>query len=97
MRVFLEGVTVLLLFAVLGASAYTIVIKLTAPDIVVAGDMPRPVAVGVQRGDTLWSIAIEFYPGIPTGEAVYMIRQANPGVEPGCLQVGQRIILPEVS
>ncbi|HHV39646.1 MAG TPA: LysM peptidoglycan-binding domain-containing protein, partial [Tepidimicrobium sp.] len=71
-------------------------IKLTAPDIVVAGDMPRPVAVGVRPGDTLWSIAVEFYHGIPTGEAVYMIRQANPGIDPGRLQVGQRVILPEV-
>lgn len=96
MRVFLDGITVFLLVAVLGASVYTIFIKLTAPDIVVAGDMPRPVAVGVRPGDTLWSIAVEFYHGIPTGEAVYMIRQANPGIDPGNLQIGQRVVLPEV-
>lgn len=60
------------------------------------GPEPLPVAVGVRPGDTLWSIAVEFYPGRHTGEIVHEIRKANAGVDPGRLQVGQRIVLPEV-
>ena len=60
------------------------------------GPEPLPIAVSVEPGDTLWSIAVEFYPGRHTGEIVHEIRKANPGVDPGRLQVGQRIVLPEV-
>ena len=96
MRVFLECITLLLLFTVIGASIYTIYAKLTAPDIVIVDDMPRPSAVAVKPGDTLWGIAREYYPGMHTGQMVELIRQANPGVDPGALQIGQRVVLPEV-
>lgn len=66
------------------------------PEVYAVGPKPFPVAVGVERGDTLWSIAQEFYPGRHTGEVVHAIRTANPGIDPGRLQVGQRVILPEV-
>lgn len=45
----------------------------------------------VQPGDTLWHIARTF------GISVEALQQANPGVDPYYLQVGQRLNLPEVT
>ena len=50
----------------------------------------------VERGDSLWKIARTYFPEINTGEAVYMIREANPGINPGSLQIEQRIVLPQI-
>ena len=49
----------------------------------------------VTPGDTLWSIARRCYPGEHTGRMVHEITSANPGVDAGRLQVGQRLVLPE--
>ncbi len=61
---------------------------------------PMPVASGVvvtiAPKETLWSIASQYYPGEHTGEIVMQIRKLNPGLDPGALQVGQKVVLPEV-
>jgi len=57
----------------------------------------EPVAeryVTVKPGDTLWAIAAREYPGQHTGKRVHEIRQLNPGIDPGRLQVGQRVRIP---
>jgi len=51
----------------------------------------------VTPGDTLWDIARRCYPGRHTGEMVAAIREANPGVDPGRLRVGQTLRLPVVT
>lgn len=48
----------------------------------------------IRPGDSLWAIARREYPGEHTGERVFEIRQLNPGLDPGKLQVGQVIRLP---
>jgi len=53
--------------------------------------------VTIGPGDTLWHIARERYPDMDPREAVYQIRQLNPELNPGALQVGQAIVVPEVS
>src|SRR5690606_18986367 len=49
----------------------------------------------VTPGDTLWAIASRCYPGEHTGRVVDAIQRANPGLDAGRLQVGQRLVLPE--
>lgn len=48
----------------------------------------------VMPGDTLWDIARTCWPGAHTGQMVAAIREANPGVDPGRLRVGQVVRLP---
>lgn len=62
------------------------------------GAIPEPsgVVVTIVPDDTLWRIASQHYPGQHTGEIVMMIRKLNPDLSPGRLQVGQKVILPEV-
>jgi hypothetical protein len=43
---------------------------------------------------TFWHIAREYYPGQHTGAMVDEIRKANPGLDPGRLQIGQEVVLP---
>ena len=66
--------------------------------IVEAADPVPPPPCGdywvVGPGDTLWQIAARCYPGEHTGQMVAAIREANPGVDPGRLQVGQTLMLP---
>lgn len=50
----------------------------------------------VTQGETLWSIARRCYPGEHTGRVVDAIQRANPGLDAGRLQVGQRLVLPEM-
>lgn len=61
---------------------------------IVFGPEPIPVATTVAPGDTLWGIAKEYYPNEHTGEVVHEIRKLNPGLDPGNLREGQRVILP---
>lgn len=82
---------ILLSCLVLGLVGYRLVY---ADPVEVVGDVPPPAAVTVCPGDTLWSIAKEFYPDVHTGKAVEAIRELNPGIDPGRLQVGQTIFLP---
>lgn len=49
----------------------------------------------VLPGDTLWDIARYCYPGEHTWRVVDAIQRANPGLDPGRLKVGQRLVLPE--
>ena len=57
-------------------------------------DEPEVRHAVVRSGDTLWSIARREYGGAETGRWVYEICQLNPGIDPGRLQVGQRVRLP---
>lgn len=50
----------------------------------------------IEPGTTLWHIAREWHPDTDPREIVYIIRQLNPGLDPGRLQVGQQILVPEV-
>jgi len=45
----------------------------------------------VHKGDTLWSIAVQYY---GDGQRYRDIIKANPGLEPTKMYVGQQIILP---
>src|SRR5690606_11492365 len=60
---------------------------------------PEPPPCGglrvVTPGDTLWAIARRCYPGEHTGRVVDASQRANPGLDAGRLQVGQRLVLPE--
>ena len=53
--------------------------------------------VTIAPGDTLWHIARDNYPDRDPRDAVHAIRQLNPGIDPGALQVGQAILIPEVT
>jgi len=67
------------------------------PEPVAADTTPPPCGDRwhVTPGDTLWQIAARCYPGAHTGRAVDAIQRANPGLDAGRLQVGQRLVLPE--
>lgn len=58
-----------------------------------SGDMEGRTTT-IRPGDSLWAIARREYPGEHTGERVFEIRQLNPGLDPGKLQVGQVVKLP---
>ena len=68
-------------------------------------DGPRVEAAPIASGatvtiapqDTLWHIARKWYPDMDPREAVYAIRLLNPEADPGRLQIGQVIVLPEVN
>lgn len=45
----------------------------------------------IRRGDTLWSIAVRYY---NDGQRWKDIVDANPGLDPTKLRVGQQIVLP---
>lgn len=55
------------------------------------------ITVTIKPKDTLWTIAAKRYPDKHTGEIVHEIRKLNPGINPGALQVGQAVLIPEVS
>src|SRR5690606_33625374 len=67
-----------------------------SPEPVVSEPAPPPCGDYwvVTPGDTLWDIARRCYPGRHTGQMVATIREANPGVDPGRLRVGQTLRLP---
>lgn len=59
---------------------------------------PKPeyemVSVVVQPGDTLWGLARQYAPSMDPREAVYIIRTANGGLDPGRLQPGDVVLIP---
>ena len=52
------------------------------------------VSVVVQPGDTLWGLARQYAPGLDPRQAVYIIRTANGGLDPGRLQPGDVVLVP---
>lgn len=55
----------------------------------------QDVSVTISNGDTLWSIAEEHISrGEVMDEVVYRIRKKNPEINPGSLQLGQKVIVP---
>jgi Tfp pilus assembly protein FimV len=76
-----------------------LVVVLSAPAVAgaVTGRSAREAAVGdryvVQRGDTLWSIAVSRAPGSDPRPVVQAIADANQ-VEAGSLVPGQVLLLP---
>lgn len=57
---------------------------------------PVPEVYYVQPGDSLWSVARMYYPHKDPREVIYHIRTVNPDVNPGSLQVGQKLLMPTV-
>ena len=90
---------VLIALAVAGALAVAIAwidadMETWAETTVLTIDEPEERFVTVKPGDTIWAIARREYGGRETGRWVYEICQLNPGLDPGRLQVGQRVRLP---
>ena len=54
---------------------------------------PQDLLYTVQKGDTLWSIAVQHYPELTTEEAINKIQQKN-GLGGTTIQAGQTIWLP---
>jgi hypothetical protein len=68
---------------------------LDTPIVTIEQEGPKDVSVCVSRElPTLWHIAREYYPEKHTGMMVEEIRKANPGLDPGRLQIGQVVVLP---
>lgn len=59
---------------------------------------PKPeyemVEVVIRPGDTLWGLARQYAPDMDPREAVYIIRNANDGLDPGRLQPGDVVLIP---
>ena len=59
---------------------------------------PKPeyemIEVVVRPGDTLWGLARQYAPDMDPREAVYIIRGANDGLDPGRLQPGDVVLVP---
>ncbi len=59
---------------------------------------PKPeyemVEVVVRPGDTLWGLARQYAPSMDPREAIYIIRGANDGLDPGRLQPGDVLLVP---
>ncbi len=53
-----------------------------------------PPHVIVRSGDTIWAIARREFPQ-PTAKWVHRIQELNPGVDPGRIQPGQKLWIPE--
>lgn len=53
------------------------------------------VSVVVQPGDTLWGLATTHYPDRDPREVVYIIREANGGLDPGALRPGDVVLVPK--
>lgn len=51
----------------------------------------------IQPGDTLWVIAGTYYPDMPRERGVWLLREANPTVDPGALRPGTSLRIPERS
>jgi len=54
------------------------------------------VEVVVRPGDTLWSLARQYAPSMDPREAVYIIRTANGGIDPGRIQPGDVLLIPQM-
>lgn len=52
------------------------------------------VEVVVQPGDTLWSLARQYAPGMDPREAVYIIRTVNDGLDPALIRPGDVVLVP---
>ena len=59
---------------------------------------PKPeyemIEVVIRPGDTLWSLARQYASDMDPREAVYIIRNANDGLDPGRLQPGDVVLVP---
>ena len=52
------------------------------------------IEVVIRPGDTLWGLARQYAPGLDPRQAVYIIRTANGGLDPGRLQPGDVVLIP---
>lgn len=52
------------------------------------------IEVVVRPGDTLWGLARQYAPDMDPREAVYIIRTANSGIDPGRIQPGDVLLVP---
>lgn len=58
-------------------------------NMVAIGELQPPASHLVARGDTLWDLAVEYYPTVRhKGRVVDAIRRMNPDIDPGNLRVG---------
>ena len=54
------------------------------------------IEVVVRPGDTLWGLARQYAPDMDPREAVYIIRTANGGIDPGRIQPGDMLLIPQM-
>ena len=52
------------------------------------------IEVVIRPGDTLWGLARQYASDMDPREAVYIIRNANDGLDPGRLQPGDVVLVP---
>lgn len=58
-------------------------------NMVAVGELQPPASHLVANGDTLWDLAVEYYPTVGhKGKVVDAMRRMNPDVDPGNLRVG---------
>ena len=82
--------------AIVGAALIAVLMSPLAAAAVRPGEAPVPPAtrsVVVQRGDTLWGIAVRARPGVDPRETVALIQASN-GIDAGTLQPGQSLVVP---
>src|SRR5690606_13259142 len=103
MRDVVTGLALIVIMALLMAAGWWLrgeyeayLVWVDTPIVVEAAEPVPPPPCGdywvVGPGDTLWQIAARCYPGQHTGRMVDEILRANQGLDPGRLQVGQRIV-----
>lgn len=81
-------------FAVITVSIGAIIAPLLGPDPV--AELVGEWQYWIEPGDTLSELAVKHYPGRDWREVVWEIEQLNPGINSGLLQIGQKVIMPEV-
>ncbi len=94
LRKFFDVLTMLTFFAVIIVSIGMIIAPLFGPDPV--AELVGEWQYWVGPGDTLSGLAVKHYPGRDWREVVWEIEQLNPGINSGLLQIGQKVIMPEV-
>lgn len=95
LRMIGQSVSVTALIVILAVSGLMLVDKHLSA-VYAVSTKPLPIEITVNQGDTLWIIAKQYFPETDPRETVWEIRQLNPSLDPGKLQIGQTIWIPGV-